>query len=368
MKTNNTYKIAASFVAIMILSVSAFSQVMELNKTIKKSFKILPESNVQISNKYGNIHIVPTETDSVRFEIEIKVTDKQAEKATKLLNGIDVQFNNSPYYIIAKTVFADYKGSVWSNISDMASTAISGGNKVEINWVVYIPESTELKIENKFGSIYTTNHTGKFSIDLSNGDFQANNLSGDTKLKMAFGKAHLNTLLNATLDLNYIELDLKNAIKLDVLSKSSEVRMPSINEMYLNSRRDNYIIDSINTIKGETNFSTIKFRKTIKDVMLNVKYGNLSFDELSINLKYFNIISAYADIYITVNKEFSGKVDITYRKSILALPDIFNALSKTLSNTETQEYNSKGIVGPEKPDSTDFKLNLNQGSLSVGIR
>lgn len=368
MKTNITIRIITIILTILFLSLGTYAQLIDLNKTIKKSFKILPESNVQISNKYGNVHIVPNETDSVRFEIEIKVADKQDEKVTKLLNSIDVQFNNSPYYIIAKTVLDEYNGGVWSNISDIANTVINGSSKVEINWIVYIPEKNEIKIENKYGSIYTTNHTGIFSIDLSNGDFQANNLSGDTKLKMAFGNAHVNTLLNATLDLTYMEFNLKKATKLDVISKSSEVRIISVNEMYLNSRRDNYIIDSINIIKGETNFSTIKFRKIEKDAILNVKYGNLSFDELSANLKYFNIISSYADIYITVTKEFSGKVDITYRKSILALPEIFNALPKVLSNTETQEYKTTGMVGYEKPDATDFKLNINQGSLSVGTK
>lgn len=368
MKTNFQNKIIPVFLIAIFLSVGINAQVIELNKSIKKSFKIMPESNVQISNKYGNIHVVPNETDSVRFEIEIKVSDKQAEKVTKVLNSINIQFNNSPYYIIAKTVFEEYSGGVWDNISDIANTVINGGSKVEINWIVYVPEKNELKIENKYGSIYTTNHSGKFSIDLSNGDFQANDLIGDTKLKLAFGNAHLNILTNATLDLNYIKLDFKKANKLDVISKSSEVRIPSVNELSLNSRRDNYIIDTINTIKGEANFSTLKFRNTIKDVMLNVKYGNLSFDELSTNLKYYNIISSYADIFITLNKEFSGKVDITYRKALLALPESINTLPKTLSNAETQEYNAKGIIGTEKPDATDFKVNVNQGSLSIGIR
>ena len=107
MKTNITYRIALSFLMIIILSMGATAQVIELNKTIKKSFKILPETNVQITNKYGNIQIVPNETDSIRFEIEIKVADKLVDKVTKVLNSIDVQFNSTPYYTIAKTVISD---------------------------------------------------------------------------------------------------------------------------------------------------------------------------------------------------------------------------------------------------------------------
>lgn len=370
MKTNNTYRIATTFLLIIFLSMAATAQVIELNKTIKKSFKILPETNVQITNKYGNIQIVPNETDSVRFEIEIKVADKLVDKVTKVLNSIDVQFNSTPYYAIAKTVISDYNSGVWSNISDIANTVINGNTKVEINWIVYIPEKNDLKIENKYGSVYTTNHTGKFSIDLSNGDFQANNLTGDTKLKLAFGNAHLGKMNNATLDLTYMDFELGKANKLDLTSKSSEIKLPSVNEMYINSRRDKYIIDTLNSIKGETNFSTIKFRKVNKEIMLNVvKFGNLTFDEIAADLKYLNITSSYADLYITIEKDFSANFDLTYnRKTVLVLPDSINSLPKNLTNTETQEYKTTGKIGTEKPNATDVKLNVNQGSLTIGIR
>ncbi|MDD5571748.1 MAG: hypothetical protein PHD97_11430 [Bacteroidales bacterium] len=370
MKTKFTIRKVAAFIAIIFLSIVTEAQVVEMSKTIQKSFRAFPESNVQITNKYGNIHIVPNEADSVRFEIEIKVADKLVDKVTKVLNSIDIQFNNSPYYIIAKTVIGDYNNGVWSNISDIANTVFNGNTKVEINWIVYVPEKNEIKIENKYGSVYTTNHSGKFSIDLSNGDFQANNLTGDTKLKLAFGNAHLNKLTNATLDLNYMDFELGKANKLDMISKSSEIKLPFVNEMYINSRRDKCVIDTLNTIKGETNFSTIKFRKVNKDIMLNVvKYGNLTFDELATDLRYLNITSSYADLYLTIEKDFAANLDLTYnRKTVLVLPDSINSFPKNLTNPEMQEYKTSGKIGPEKPNATDVKLNVNQGSLTIGIR
>jgi len=370
MKTNTMIQATATLFLVAYMSFMADAQVIEQSKSIKKSFKAFPESNVQMTNKYGNMHIVPTETDSVRFEIEIKVADKLLEKVNKVINSIDVQFNNSPYYIIAKTVIGDYNNGVWSNITDIANTVFNGNTKVEINWVVYVPEKNEIKIENKYGSVYTTNHSGKFNLDLSNGDFQANNLTGDTKLKLAFGSAHLGKLNNATLDLTYMDFELSKANKLDLTSKSSEIKLPFVNEMYINSRRDKFVIDTLNSVKGETNFSTIKFRKVNKDIMLNVvKYGNLTFDELAVDLKYLNITSSYADIYITIEKEFSANFDLTYnRKTVLVLPDSINSFPKNITNNETQEYKTTGKIGTEKQNLTDVKLNINQGSLTIGIR
>lgn len=371
MKINKVmrYRKTATMLILLIGTTIAQAQMVERHKTIVKSFKILPENNVQVSNKYGNIHIVTGVTDSVRFEIEIKVTDKQVEKTDKIISNIDVQFNYSPYYIIANTFFNDYKGSIWSNISDYASTAISGGNKIEINWVIYIPENCELKIENKFGNVYTTNHTGKFSLDLSNGDFQANNLNGDTKLKIEFGKTHLNNLTNANIDINYADLDLKKATKIDLISRSSDINIQSVGELELNSRRDKYIIDSINVLKGDVYFTSLKVRKIMKDMMLTVKYGDLSFDELSSELRYFNLTSSYADVFITMPTNFSANIDLGYRKTILAIPTIFKSLPLDLTNKDTQEYRLQGLIfDTESKNEIDFKLNCNLGTLSIRIR
>ena len=185
---------------VFTLCIAIYSQAqqVEFNKSTNKSFKISPETSVQIINKYGNIHIVKSETDSVTFSVEIKATDKDSAKATKIINNISIQFDASMYYVIAKTAFNDYKGSAWSNLSDIASTAISGGNKVQINWTVTIPENTELKIENKFGNIYMLNHNSELNIDLSNGDFQAQNLTGKSILNVEFGNVKIKNITSAT--------------------------------------------------------------------------------------------------------------------------------------------------------------------------
>ena len=49
-----------------------------------------------------------------------------------------------------------------------------------------MPASITVTFENKFGNIYSTDHNGKITVKLSNGDFKANNLSGDVNLDFSF--------------------------------------------------------------------------------------------------------------------------------------------------------------------------------------
>ena len=353
-------------VLLVCITITVQAQTVEVNKRISRSFKVKPETNIQIYNKYGNIHIVPEETDSVRMEVEIKVSNKKPDKATAQLENISIEFNESPYYIIAKTAFADFKGSMWSDISDRASTSISGGNKVEINWIVYVPKETELKVENKFGNVYTTNHTGIVTFDISYGDFQANELSGPTKLNVEFGSVHLKQLMNAKIDFSNVEVEVKKAIKLDVISRSSKWNIPYINELNLDSKHDKFYSDTVEVLKGEATFSNIKIGYVKKDVMFKMKYGNVNFETIPNSLRYFNLNATSADVFLMLQDNFNAKFSLNYRKALLSLPDFINAFPKDTVNAETQEFQTKGIIGTENPDIMEMKISLISGSITVG--
>ena len=341
-------------------------QTIELNKKISKSFKIKPETNVQILNKYGNIHIVPEATDSVRIEVEIKVVEKKPEKAVAKLDNIKIEFNDSPFYIIAKTVFADYKGSAMAEISDRATTSISGGNKVEINWTVYLPAEMELKVENKFGNVYTTNHTGNVTFDISYGDLQANELTGSSKLLVEFGNIYLKKLVNAKFDITNVQVELKSAQKLDVISRSSSWNVPFIKEINLDSKHDKFYADSIETLKGEVYFSNVKIGLVQKDILLKIKYGNLNIENIANNLRYLNLNASSADVLLMLPEGSSQKFSLNYRKTTLSLPDFINSFPKELVNPETQEFSTSGIIGTEKPEMTELKLSVLGGTLTIG--
>jgi hypothetical protein len=365
MKKTIIYKLGFTVFAMLFI-IASQAQLTERNKKIVRSFKVKSETNVQITNKYGNIHIVPESTDSVRIEIEVKVSDKKPDKAIDLLSNINVEFNDSPYYIIAKTVFADYKGSAWSEISDLASTSISGGNKVEINWLVYIPEHTELKIDNKFGNVYTTNHSGSVSFTVSNGDFQAYELTGETKLKVEFGNINLRKLTNAKMDVMYAEIELKSALKLDINSRYSKWNFPVVKEINMDSKHDKISIDSIQTIKGEATFTTLKIGNLQKDILLKQKYGNIVIDNLTKDIRYLNINASSSDVSLIIPEIFDAKFSLNYRKTILSLPDFISVFPKELSNPETQEFKISGTIGTEKPDLPELKFSVTGGSITLG--
>ena len=48
-----------------------------------KSFKLKSGTVIQITNKYGNVNVIPWEKDSVRIEVSMSAQSKQAAKVVK---------------------------------------------------------------------------------------------------------------------------------------------------------------------------------------------------------------------------------------------------------------------------------------------
>ncbi|MFA6923343.1 MAG: hypothetical protein WC223_03725 [Bacteroidales bacterium] len=367
MRKNIKYKFALITAFIFGISLVIKAQPSEKHKYISNVYKAFSETNVQIANKYGNINVITWEKDSVRIEIDIKAIARP-DKVEKILNNVDVNFTNSQYYIIAKLVFNDFKGTALADFSDMATTSISGGNKVEINWTIHIPEKISLSLENKFGNIYTTNLNGNLDISISNGDFKANNLFGETKLNLEFGNCSISNMKNAKLVFNYSEFDLLSANKLSIESKSSKIEIKKVNEIEINSKRDKYYIDTANVINSGADFSYLIISQLKKSIFSKSKYGSLKIDAVENGFKYVNLIPTYSDINLSFNKESSFTFSLTTKKTLTSLPETFNSLEKIFIDKENEEYKVAGTIGQSQQSLPEVQINASNGSVVVKFR
>jgi serine protease inhibitor len=97
------YRILTFFILFIFAYEYTVSQ--EYSETIHetRSYKVSAVTTVDITNKYGKIHIHPWDKDSVRFKIEVIVEADTRSKFEKLKEGIDFQFTGTEYYVMAKT-------------------------------------------------------------------------------------------------------------------------------------------------------------------------------------------------------------------------------------------------------------------------
>lgn len=342
-----------------ILHAQSFTE----SKRIEKIFPVSPSTSVEIINKYGKIHILSWDKDSVGIDIELKVKSDNISKLHKIMDNIDFDFTNTDYYVIAETEFGKKYNSLFESIKNLAESLIPSDNVVEIDYTVQVPESIELKINNKYGDVYIDNHTGDLRLNLSNGDLKVNELTGKAVINIEIGNGVIKSIQDGKLDIAYSEFEIKEAGELNIFCRSSKVDIGVIDDLTLNSRRDKIFINSANMISGETYFSDIYLYDLTKELNLTMKYGSLNMESIREGFSFLNINSNYTDINLTFDPGSSYMVDINHTNAEFTYPEKMAVMEEKVINKDAKEMNTYGKIGRAET-SSKVKVTATKGTIT----
>lgn len=355
-----------SFLAIACLlswSTGLTAQTYERTRTVSRIFGISPGKEVQVSNKYGNLHLVTWEQDSAKFDISLTVTSNKESRLEKNFDYVDFEFKDTEYYVIAQTVFRG-QTDIWAEISDLANSLFSSGTNTRIDYTIYLPDYAEIKLENKFGNIYTTDHKGRVDISLSNGDLKAHAFRADTKIRLEFGNATIDEMSRGSIFSNYGEITLEKAGYLDIESKSSKFFLRQAAELLLNSRRDKFNIRSVQSISGEINFTFVEVDKAYDHIDLRTNYGGVDIREMADEFNYCTLNSNYTDLNIYLGDDMLYELDITYNdKTELLLPSNMLSKTETVINESDKIRQVEGKAGKIGGNSIPVNIRTMAGNI-----
>ena len=362
--SNKVIRIILFFTSMVILPALLSAQVYSEKREQDKSFRLRSGMTVQITNKYGNVNIMPWEKDSVRIEVNMSAQSKQAAKVLKILSSIDCEMISTANHVSARTVFYDNSTTFWKDVVSYAGQVINASNNLQINYTVYMPDNTPLKIDNKFGNIYMDSHRSNADITLSNGDLQARNFSGKLKLKLDFGSASLQDADNAELNINYSDITLQKVNTLNLISRSSTIEIEEAATIELTSSRDKIVVKSCTSLSGDASFSRIRINELESACTLNTKYGELKLNSISRNFRSIYVKSEYTDVFLGLNSS-SYSLDITYdaKTKLNISASVNNQLKKETLDAKQGIVKAMGDIG--KAGASNISVTAKAGSLSV---
>lgn len=306
-----------------------------------RNFKISDKSTIEVYNKYGKVHVRTWDKDSVRFEVSLRIQSTNAQKLQKLKNQIDFDFTSTDYYIIAKTAFTKSGGI----FSDMVESIVPS-NTVTINYIVFIPKTATLKIENKFGDVYIDDFKGNLSLSLSNGNLKANYLAGNTAIKINAGDAKINQVDKGTINISYSDFEVRTMGNVEFDTRSSRIEIRKANKIKIFSRRDKYLIDEINEISGDGDFTTVNIFELGKEFNMNLKYGEATIEHIPANFNLVNLNSTYTDIDLKFEQDARYNLDIAHHQDVyLTYPSSIDGLETKELNNDSRTLITYGLVG-----------------------
>lgn len=351
------------FALIITGQLNVYSQSATETRTFEKSFLVSEEMNLEIINKYGKVHLAPSNNDSVHVRIEMHASAKNNSRLRKLIDGISFELSSTNYFIIAKTNFNKGPANLFEGLRAFTNNIISTDSKIEINYFVDVPESIEIKIDNRYGDIYIESLACNFNIYHSNGALKIDDLSGNNYFDLNFCDGSINALQKARMNISYSDINIDYAEDLNINSVSSKIQLGTILSLRNNSKRDRLFIERISKIEGESYFTTYNIEELFNELSLNTKYGSVKVNDLKADFDLINLESSYSDIRIKSSPASSFNLDIKLSNCPSTIPEDWN-LEETVLSEDRKEYLYFGAIG-DKASKKKILLKLTKGSLSL---
>ncbi|MFK5856447.1 MAG: hypothetical protein QM503_09980 [Bacteroidota bacterium] len=307
---STSFKYSTVTILLLLISISVSSQSFTKEDTIRRSFALEENTEIEITNKYGDITIENWDKDSIRIEIVYKVTSNKKPKLDPIYDAINFDFKANKYYVNVKTVF-EGRGSFWFDVSEIANNLFAAGTYTSIDYIIYVPANQHLNINLKYGSVYMTNHTGYFNLSISNGNLKAHSLSGETKLNIDYGDAVVKNFTEAFVKLRYGTLDAQYAKKLSLTGQSSEFDLGIVDELIIDSKRDRVSIEEVNTISGTTYFTKLTIGEITGKLELSTKYGSFKLQTISKNVSNVQISTYNTSVNLFFQKGNNYRISLT---------------------------------------------------------
>jgi hypothetical protein len=336
--------------ALMILSIitlaawSGSAQTYTESKKITRSFPTNPDTRLDVSNKYGRVHLIPWKKDSVKVVVDLYVRSSSSRKLEKTMSNIDFEFTGTKYYIIASTQFGTKYNAFISDLIELSESIIPSQNMVEIDYTVMVPSGMDINVSNKFGDIFIDDLKGNVSVSLSNGDLKINRLEGEASINHHFGKGMINYINNGKLTLSYSDFEIKESQQLTINSKSSEIRIDQVDILKIESRRDKYFVGMINNLFGDSYFSDVSLANMQDEVNFSPGYGDFRIDTVGTGFSYINLNSDYSDIRMIFSRSSSFYLDIEHHPDVvMRIPDDLGDFERT--NLDKDRVRLSGMAG-----------------------
>jgi hypothetical protein len=343
---------------VIVLAASLRAQTPEYIRQVVRSFRVNSGVTLDLANKYGKVHIIKWNNDSVKFIIDLRIRTKDAGKMQKLKQIIDFEFTASQYFLNARTTISDNTSDVVRDIKDIAGTYLSSSNTVTINYTVMVPDYIPIKIDNKFGNVFLDDAVQNFNLNLSYGDFSCNRLSGKSEIRITSGNAEIGYIREGLLFLSYGNLHLHDAGKLTAETRSSVITIDRSAELRINSRRDKLYLNELGSLSGESYFTNITGGILHNEMNFVSRFGAINLDNIRKSFSNIGLLAEFTKVTLAFEKSVSYNLELTHHQEVVFIYPKDIALLKTrVTNAEEKQFLTSGVIGTE-PAVSNVVINV----------
>lgn len=330
----------------------------EKSKTIKKEYSVNSNAKLDIDNKYGDLNITTWDKNRVEIQVIITVKGDDLDEVEDKLNSIKIEFNASSSLVQAETIFGEKKSN-WSWFGRSKNT------NYKINYIVKMPKTNSVDLDNDYGSIYLGNLSGKAAINCDYGKISIGELSAsNNNINLDYcSSSSIAFMKSGDINIDYSKLTIDNSENIKLNADYSTIKFVKAGSIDYNLDYGSITVNDVESIIGNSDYVSLRFGTVRKKLVVDTDYGSLTIKNLIKGFDNVEITGQYTGIKIGVESENSFNFEIDLQYSGFKRDDDKIEFFKSISKSTKKYY--EGKYGKGKTNST---LNVNSQYGSVRIQ
>lgn len=350
--------------ALLPAGLALCGQQVSDSKTLIKSFRVTANPVVEVSNKYGDVHITQSQSDSIKIRVEITASSNTGDKTDAMMQDVDVNISMTAETVRAETSFRKGITPLFESLKGLTKNLINFDSRMKIDYFVECPAETVLHITNSYGDVYIGDEVPVLALKLSNGNLDAAAVGNAQMLELTFSKANIRTIREGKVTLSFSELRTRETGNIKLASVSSKAWIDACGTVDLDSKRDDLHFGTIDVLTGTSYFSDIIADNLAGELSMSVKYGNISFENIHRRFRLIDVRSSYADLDLSLEERSAYDLEIRHANAFVSLPGITPEPERTEISAQDKLFLTKVTTG-SGPSLSTIRIDATRGEIRI---
>ncbi len=326
-------------------------------KTIKREFTVTNNALLKIDNSYGNVNVVTYTGNKTIIEVTIKTNSNNEEKAQEKLDEITVEFTTTSDVVSAKTIFNKNKSKSWWN-----SWGNNNNVNMEINYVIKLPITNSVDINNDYGSITLDKLEGRAVLNCDYGKITTKELMADNNsINFDYtNNSYFEYIKSGKINADYSDYTVAKAKNLDISADYTKSVIKIAESVNYSCDYGSMTVENVNSLNGNGDYLTLVIGDVYKNIQLASDYGSIKIGRMTANAGSITIKANYAGITIGYDPSYSFRFDLDLEYASLRDSDGFEFTKKKIESTD-KYY--QGYYGSSSTPNL-IKINSDYGSVT----
>jgi hypothetical protein len=333
---------------------------VEKSRKISRSFKASGGRPLTLETRYGRVQINTWSRSEIKAEVDIVARADEEEKAQQLLDMIQVLMQEQP----------GPEGGITmqTRLGEMPRECYSRQRLYEINYTIWVPKNTPLKVRNTFGDVSLTGDlTAPTELSVCYGNLRTARLEGSRNLvRVNNGAATVPYARHASLDATYSRLRLGEGQTVDLRNNGSDIEIGTVQELVVHSRYGDVSLGTVRSLQGSTGYSRFSIDKVSEQLDMKVQYcPAFEVRTTGRNFRRINVDGGYSTILLNFPDDAGFEFDVNSENGkVLMDKRLVKVRAEENSSSSTEVQGQYGAMSARNGGSVNIKTRYSSVSFN----